>query len=153
VGIVYPVFITMRRVYKMVTRAMVFLVLAALAAGGIPAQADHGTIRLSQAKNSSYNYTGVLQRYKNIESAGHHGFDILESDYRDIRSGKSVSMAGYHENDLKKYQANMRSLREEAARNGYTIPQSSWETFLAKKVALTCIAAWFGVKNVPERPV
>jgi hypothetical protein len=113
----------------MVKKAMVFLVLAALAAGGILAQADHdGAIRLSQARNGSYNYNGALQRYRNLESAARHAFDTLESDYRDIRSGKSVSMAGYHENDLKKYQANMRSLREEAARNGYTIQQSRWET-------------------------
>jgi tetratricopeptide (TPR) repeat protein len=89
-----------------------------------------GSSSRSQSNNSSYNFGGrggALDRYRNEETAARHAYDILESDYKDMRMGREASMAGYHENDLRKYQGNMKTIREEAARNGHTIQKSRWE--------------------------
>ena len=95
------------------------------------AQNSGGSSSRTQSRDTGYNFAGrggAMDKYRNEESAARHAYEILESDYDDIRRGKEASMAGYHENDLKKYQANMKAIREDAVRNGHTIQQSRWET-------------------------
>jgi hypothetical protein len=106
----------------------VLFVLVMVVAGGILAQDGGGSLLLSQVGNRNYNFTRALQQYRNDGTTARNAYDLVESDYNDNRkNGIPAPIGGYHENDIRKYQAQVRSIREETDRNGYTIQQSKWK--------------------------
>lgn len=83
-----------------------------------------GDPRDGKSKNRDYNCVGrggATDKYRNAESAA-------QSAYKDLENDCSGSTAGYKKNSLRKYQSNMKSIRQEASRNSCSISQSSWET-------------------------
>lgn len=88
----------------------------------------------SSGSGGSYNYRESYQRWENnarriVESMTTGGYTDSQGGHANLND---LPAGGYNQYQqlLKNSQAEMRKTRAEASRNGISIPQSSWETYI-----------------------